>query len=215
MSETVELMRNYKEIRDRLRRPANAVEDKGISLKRIPLNKEQKQNTPKSKEVLDDVIGDILSPVLRCRVSVFEIPRSPLEKRSIKIPEIIKAVCGYFQTTHEVITGKCREARPCLIRHVTFYLAWTHTELSLPEIGRRLGGRDHSTVLNGRNKIMELLLVNEPLAQAVKAIEASLLARTYEKSPDQLRPAVAAQPERDMAQGPGADLPKPEICPVD
>ena len=44
-----------------------------------------------------------------------------------------------------------------VVRHVVAYLMLTQTGMSLPAIGRRLGGRDHSTIHNARLKVDEYL----------------------------------------------------------
>jgi chromosomal replication initiation ATPase DnaA len=42
-------------------------------------------------------------------------------------------------------------------RHLAMWLMCTHTKLSLPAIGRELGGRDHTTIVHGRDKIKSML----------------------------------------------------------
>ena len=56
------------------------------------------------------------------------------------------------------------------------YLAKKLTPRSLPEIGRRFGGRDHSTVLHAVRKIEELMLTDDRLAG-----EVALLIRLIEQ----------------------------------
>jgi hypothetical protein len=60
-------------------------------------------------------------------------------------------------------------------RQVAMYLAKTLTLRSLPEIGRRFGGRDHTTVLHAVRKIARLLPLNPELAFDVATIERDLL----------------------------------------
>jgi chromosomal replication initiation ATPase DnaA len=51
---------------------------------------------------------------------------------------------------HELVgTGGRGPNRVARIRHIVFWLARNHSGASMPSIGRRLGGRDHSTVLHG------------------------------------------------------------------
>ena len=50
------------------------------------------------------------------------------------------------------------------------YLAKKMTPRSLPEIGRRFGGRDHSTVLHAVRKIEELMKADEHLAREVEML---------------------------------------------
>jgi chromosomal replication initiator protein len=52
-------------------------------------------------------------------------------------------------------------ARP---RQVAMYLAKTLTMRSLPEIGRKFGGRDHTTIMHGVRKIEELMATDSQLA---------------------------------------------------
>jgi chromosomal replication initiator protein len=61
-------------------------------------------------------------------------------------------------------------------RQIGMYLAKKLTSRSLPEIGKRFGGRDHSTVLHAVRKIEELLKADEKLGR-----EIALLTRMVEQ----------------------------------
>jgi chromosomal replication initiator protein len=50
------------------------------------------------------------------------------------------------------------------------YLSKTLTTRSLPDIGRRFGGRDHSTVIHAVNKVTSMIEAGDPLAQDVDAL---------------------------------------------
>ena len=70
-----------------------------------------------------------------------------------------------------------RRARSIVVpRQVGMYLAKKMTSRSLPEIGRRFGGRDHSTVLHAVSKIDDQIKTDERLAK-----EVSLLIRLVEQ----------------------------------
>lgn len=204
MSEAVEMLRSYKEIRDRLRRPPNAVKDAGINLhlKRIPLTEEQSRNIEDFQEVLEEVIA----PLMGCRVGIYEVPQLQTMGRVVGLSEIMKVVCGYFLTTPKVIKGGSRKGRDCLARHIVFYLARKHTKLSFPRIGRRLR-RDHTTVISGYSKLVELLLVDEALADAVRSMEAILATGIYDNANNIPRSTVAPDPESHLAQGTWSSLP--------
>jgi chromosomal replication initiator protein len=62
-------------------------------------------------------------------------------------------------------------ARP---RQVAMYLAKQLTARSLPEIGRKFGGRDHTTVMHAVRKIEELSTEDASFAQDVEMIRRSL-----------------------------------------
>jgi len=97
------------------------------------------------------------------------------EKR-VTVDEIQKAVAGYFDLSIEDILSKRRTKTVVRPRHIAMYLAKSMTTRSLPDIGRRFGGRDHSTVIHAVTKITELLPSDAVLAEDVEAIRRALRA---------------------------------------
>lgn len=73
----------------------------------------------------------------------------PLE---VTIDKIFAAVAKKYNVSVEDIKSKKRNAEIALARHVTIYLVWKITEISLPHIGK-IFGRDHTTVLSSINVI--------------------------------------------------------------
>jgi hypothetical protein len=63
-------------------------------------------------------------------------------------------------------------------RHIAMYLAKELTPRSLPDIGRRMGGKDHTTVLHGVRKIAALIKRDPDLAAEVATIRARLVGQT-------------------------------------
>jgi chromosomal replication initiator protein len=59
-------------------------------------------------------------------------------------------------------------------RQVAMYLAKTLTLRSLPEIGRRFGGRDHTTVLHAVRKIENLVSTDTALAEEIELLKRQL-----------------------------------------
>jgi chromosomal replication initiator protein len=59
-------------------------------------------------------------------------------------------------------------------RQVAMYLAKTLTLRSLPEIGRRFGGRDHTTVLHAVRKIENLVSTDSALAEEIELLKRQL-----------------------------------------
>jgi len=57
---------------------------------------------------------------------------------------------------------------------VAMYLCKLHTTRSYPDIGRRFGGRDHTTVLHGVKKIEELIGKDEQIARDVETLSRKL-----------------------------------------
>lgn len=63
--------------------------------------------------------------------------------------DIVMEVAKKHKITLPEITGRQRQHKIVLARHEAFYRLKTETPLSLPEIGRKMGGRDHTSVLHG------------------------------------------------------------------
>jgi chromosomal replication initiator protein len=74
---------------------------------------------------------------------------------------IIEAVIEYFGLTTEDIVGNSRSKRVAGPRQMVMYLIREETKASLPQIGEALGGRDHTTIMYGCNKVSKLVETNE------------------------------------------------------
>ena len=91
-----------------------------------------------------------------------------------KISEIRKAVCLHFDISRVNLDSQRRTREVVYPRHVAMYVARELTTKSLPEIGRQFGGRNHTTVLHGANKIEGQIRNNWLVAFDVAHIEAML-----------------------------------------
>jgi len=80
-------------------------------------------------------------------------------------------VSDYYGVRWADIISQRRTADVMRPRHVAMWMARHHTRLSLPEIGRRMGGRDHTTVLHGVKKIAAKRRENPNLDQELGEIE--------------------------------------------
>lgn len=89
------------------------------------------------------------------------------ESRKVKptVAELIAAASDITGVAPELFTAARKDRRTARARQLVMYLACHHTDLSLNAIGEALGGRDHSTVLHGRDKV-EGLLANSSDAEA-------------------------------------------------
>ncbi|MEL6618501.1 MAG: chromosomal replication initiator protein DnaA [Pseudomonadota bacterium] len=109
-----------------------------------------------------DLTQDCLSDVLRAserKITVEEIQRKVSEHYNIRLSDMIgpKRLRSY--------------ARP---RQVAMYLSKHMTSRSLPEIGRRFGGRDHTTVMHGVKRIEELKQSDGQIAEDLELLRRSL-----------------------------------------
>ena len=91
----------------------------------------------------------------------------PTDVARVRIDDILKVVGRHYNVARADLLSPRRARSIVRPRQVGMYLAKKLTPRSLPEIGRRFGGRDHSTVLHAVRKIEELMLVDEQLAREV------------------------------------------------
>jgi chromosomal replication initiation ATPase DnaA len=98
-----------------------------------------------------------------------------------QIPPILRiqrAVCSYYGITRVDLISSRRTANLIMPRHIAMYLAKTLTLCSLPEIGRRFGGRDHTTIISAIRKIDDLKLSDGRVASDVAALRAQVEAKS-------------------------------------
>jgi len=84
--------------------------------------------------------------------------------------EIIKNVCGFYNIKTSQIKSPKRTAYLVRARQIAMYVLKKESGLSLVEIGNVLGGRDHTTVLYGVEKIEKILLEKNPISLEIREI---------------------------------------------
>ncbi|HLE73183.1 MAG TPA: chromosomal replication initiator protein DnaA, partial [Anaerolineales bacterium] len=96
------------------------------------------------------------------------------EAKSIEPSQLVEAVGKAFGISQERLLSRDRSAEVALARQVAMYLLREEAKLSLPVIGELLGGRDHTTVMYGCQKIGELLERDERLRRQVAVLREQL-----------------------------------------
>ncbi len=99
----------------------------------------------------------------------------PQEPKRIKIEDIQRAVARHYNVSRADMLSSRRTANVVRPRQVAMYLAKTLTLRSLPEIGRRFGGRDHTTVLHAVRKIETLANMDRTLAEELDILKRMLM----------------------------------------
>ena len=94
------------------------------------------------------------------------LPAAPFPR----VKEIQQACCRYFDISMVELVSDRRLASLVKARHVAMYLAKTLTPHSYPEIARRFGGKDHTSVLHAYRKIERILPDSPDLQAAVETI---------------------------------------------
>ena len=92
----------------------------------------------------------------------------------LSLRQIMGVASEYFNVSEQLLLSPNRSKRVALARMVVMYLAREYTNLTLSQIGAELGGRDHSTISHGVNKIARELLEDPYVEQAVTQISRML-----------------------------------------
>lgn len=109
--------------------------------------------------------------VFGAQASLQRILAEPCLPRHPKIETIQSVVADFYEVRRLDILSPRRVATVVHPRQVAMYLAKELTLRSYPDIGRRFGGRDHTTVLHTYRKIGGLILSDEKLLADVNAIK--------------------------------------------
>lgn len=86
---------------------------------------------------------------------------------------VLKSIADEFGMTVEELTGAKRTKQKCIARFVVVGILTEMTQMSLPAMGRRLGGRDHTTILHAQRQAKKLFS-EEAFRNRVDQIKAEL-----------------------------------------
>lgn len=90
--------------------------------------------------------------------------------KNFTVQNILKTVASYYDIKVSDIKSKRRTREISTTRQIAMYLCREHTKLSLPEIGRQFGGKDHTTVIFSHKKISSSIKENNDLKASVREI---------------------------------------------
>lgn len=75
----------------------------------------------------------------------------------VSVDSVMDAVCQYYHVSLEDLAGPSRKKTIAFPRQMAMFLARTETDASLPQIGEKLGNRDHTTILYGYEKVAKMV----------------------------------------------------------
>ena len=114
------------------------------------------------REITLEVTQECLADILRA------------SDRKVTIDEIIRKVADHYNLRLTDMLSPRRARAVARPRQVAMFLSKMLTSKSLPEIGRRFGGRDHTTVIHAVRKIEELKAVDNQIAEDVELLRRML-----------------------------------------
>jgi len=115
-------------------------------------------NYPLTVQTAQKALGDMLGPATK-----------------VDIDQILRIVAAYYVLPLDELTGPRRSRNIALARQIVMYLARDLTDMSLPRIGQSLGGRDHTTIMYGCDKIAALFEKDDGIRRQILEIKNKLI----------------------------------------
>lgn len=97
------------------------------------------------------------------------------EHETITADKIIGSVCSFYKITKENLLGKSKKKELVQPRQICAYLMCEIMSIPLESIGKAMGGRDHTTIIHSRDKITNLIKVNDRIAKEVEDVRGLIL----------------------------------------
>ncbi len=114
------------------------------------------------REITLDLASESLSDILR------------QSDRKVTMDEIMRKTCDFYNVRMSDLLSPKRSRNIARPRQVAMYLAKQLTQRSYPEIGKRIGGRDHTTVIHAVRKIEELKAQDSQIAEDIELLRRML-----------------------------------------
>jgi len=117
-----------------------------------------------------DVLGQPLTLESTAQAIADLLPR----RHSLNAAYILEMVALHFNIKVEDLVGRDRSKEITMPRQIAMYFVREETDASLPEIGQMLGGRDHTTVMHGCEKISNLIETDDTFRRQFLSIRERL-----------------------------------------
>jgi chromosomal replication initiator protein len=106
--------------------------------------------------------------------NVLKVVQNSEPHREIKAEQILACVSEHYREPPESLRGRKRTNQIAFPRQVGMYLCRVLTQMSLVEIGQVFGGRDHTTVIYGCDRISSQLATDRDLRESVERLTTKL-----------------------------------------
>jgi len=116
-------------------------------------------NEPPTKQMVEDVLSSILN--------------NP-DRQTITHKKILSLVAKHYNISQSDIMGQKRNKEIVLPRQVSIYLMRKELGISYPKIGKILGGRDHTTIIHGFEKMEKVIKEDDELATDIHKLKENL-----------------------------------------
>lgn len=130
---------------------------------------------------LSQQVSDLQEVTSRVSVLLGEAAKND-DQMHPRFREIVRAACEFYGVTELEIMSRRRAPRVAIPRQVIYYLARHLTSMSYPEIGRRIGGKDHTTVLHGARQIEKRAGAEHLIRDDLDVLQAKIAAAVLERN---------------------------------
>ncbi|MBI2315447.1 chromosomal replication initiator protein DnaA [Candidatus Daviesbacteria bacterium] len=89
--------------------------------------------------------------------------------------QVLSTVCSFFNIALKDLTGPRRQKELVLPRHIAMYILSEELKLTVEKIGQALGGRDHTTVMHGRDKMKKLITTDREVQRILIEVKQKLI----------------------------------------
>lgn len=117
-----------------------------------------------NREINLDLVKEVLNKLVKHN-----------NKEEVSVEEIIKVVASRMNVKIADVKAHNKNKNLVLARQISMYLARKLTNLSYPDIGQKIGGRDHSTVIYANNKILNAMASDLNFKKMLQEIEDSVI----------------------------------------
>lgn len=148
--------------------PQEAVE---VIAEKVDSNVRELEGALRRVMALADSRGESITPEL---VREYFGEEKSRKSRRVRPTSIIAKTAKYYEYKSAELTGKSRKAPLAMARHIAMYIMKTELDTPYELIGEMFGGRDHTTVMHGVDKITGKIQTNKKLHEDVYQIKRSL-----------------------------------------
>jgi chromosomal replication initiator protein len=119
---------------------------------------------------MSETLLQVVASAYQAECPVCGAPTKPL----LMVAHIQAIVAAYYQIPVREMTSARRHKEVAHPRQIAMYLAYETTPKSLPDIGRRFGGRDHTTVIYAIRQIQKRMIEDAEIAEDIRRIREKL-----------------------------------------
>lgn len=120
------------------------------------------ESKTKNEEVTEDLAREVLGE------------KQPKENHILHAEDVIATVCTFYNIKATQLKGPKRDASLVRARQVAMYLLYTELKMTYAEVGNLLGGRDHTTIMHGVDKIATELVEKTRISEEIMGISKNL-----------------------------------------